>query len=536
MDNQYLWKKYCSFFDQSFPEQLKYNRAKLSEHFSLWSQTKTAEKLCPHVNNFEEVPFTTYEDYPILDKFGNKVQEISANHSRKDGELSWEYYQRISKKAAPILKGWLPEKFLFCGTTTGTTGDSKWIPYGKTFKKNLTIDSIALPIIGCSRKPGQTDLKAGDNILNILAPAPHAAGTVLKAWQKEFELVPSIEVMESTNNMIKKLGLIIDLIKDGKKIDVFGGVASPLKILCDYLKDPRELFQEYYKSVDFGVAKIYLFIKYLKEKYFGKKYEKLSEALPLKGIGTVGMDSKLYASYLKDEFELEPLNVFGCSEFGNIMYGRPECKQYLVPSLRSCYFEFIDPNNRVKQVDELEKNKLYELAATGFGSMLIRYKTGDLFRVIDFREDRMPILDCEGRKDTWLDFYGYFRISERVITDAIIKAGLDGFEKWCVYKKVDHGSEKLIVLMEKIWGYSELKSSEKIFEALQKISPNFNDYVNDFQIEQAEQIIKVKYLSRGSFIRFTMKMKNKGVPLGQIKVPKIITNNEKQYIKMLEGI
>ena len=43
-----------------------------------------------------------------------------------------------------------------------------------------------------------------------------------------------------------------------------------------------------------------------------------------------------------------------------------------------------------KDVDELKKG-IYSLIITPYGSMLFRYSIGDLFRVIDFRDDGMPI-------------------------------------------------------------------------------------------------------------------------------------------------
>ena len=42
--------------------------------------------------------------------------------------------------------------------------------------------------------------------------------------------------------MIRKISLIVNLIRGGKRIDVFGGVASPLKMVCDYLKKPQDMW------------------------------------------------------------------------------------------------------------------------------------------------------------------------------------------------------------------------------------------------------------------------------------------------------
>lgn len=40
-----LWKKYRSFFDKNFSEQVEYKEHKLKEHFKRWKQTKMAKQL-----------------------------------------------------------------------------------------------------------------------------------------------------------------------------------------------------------------------------------------------------------------------------------------------------------------------------------------------------------------------------------------------------------------------------------------------------------------------------------------------------------
>ena len=76
-DDEDLWKKYCSFFDKDFSEQVEYSEKKLDEHFKKWQNTNTAKQLCPKgVKKFENVPLTTYDDYPILHEFGKKIEGL----------------------------------------------------------------------------------------------------------------------------------------------------------------------------------------------------------------------------------------------------------------------------------------------------------------------------------------------------------------------------------------------------------------------------------------------------------------------------
>jgi phenylacetate-coenzyme A ligase PaaK-like adenylate-forming protein len=532
-----LWGKYCSFFEKSFSEQLEHNEKKLKEYFEKWKKTKMAEHLCPKgVEKFEDIPLTTYEDYPILHKFGEEIEKLEKAVPRRKGELWRDYYDRISKQVAPMLEGWMADEYAFCAKTSGTTGEPKWFAHGETFLKNMTMDLLAAISISASDNWGETKLRPGDKLLNIMAPAPYVAGTVaVEVFAPVLKLVPPIEIIDNITDMRKKINITIKLIKAGEKLDVIGGIASPLKMICDYFKRPDELYKNYYQSMNFGIAKLILYFIYLRYKLAHKKPIRLKDIFSLKGVGAAGTEAKLYFNYLRDEFGIEPTQVYGSTELGFPFLGLPDRKGYLTPSPRSCYFEFLTDDGKIKRINELEKDSLYELVGTPFGSVLIRYQTGDLFRVIDFREDGLPIFDCEGKKAALLDFFGYFRISEAAITNTIVKAGLPSFDRWCI-QKVTEPKEHICVLMEKGWDYTEKEAEEKIFEALREVLPDFQNYVRDFRVKDPSEIIKVEYLSKGAFMRYAMKKVKEGVPLGQIKFRKIIPTDKSEMAELLRRV
>ena len=528
-----LWGKYCSFFEKSFPEQLEHNVKELKGHFEKWKKTKMAEHLCPEgVEKFEDIPLTTYEDYPILHQFGEQMEKLREKVPREKGELWWGYYDRVSRQVAPMLEGWMVDEYGFCAKTTGTTGEPKWFAHSETFLKNMTIDLLAAACILASDNWGETKLRHGDKFLNILAPAPYLSGVAAEIYASVLTLVPSIEITDNVTDMREKINITVKLIKTGEKLDVIGGVASPLKMICDYIKKPAELYKDYYQSMRFGIAKLVLYLMYLRYKLGYKKSIKLKYIFSPKGVGAGGMDAKLYFNYLADEFGIEPLQAYGSTELGSPFFGLPDRKKYLTPSLRSGHFEFLTNDGKIKKINQLEQDNVYELVATSFGSMLIRYRTGDLFRVIGFREDGLPIFDCEGRKTALLDFFAYFRISENIMTKTIIKAGLHSFERWCIQKVMDP-KEQLCVLMEKGWDYTEKESEVKLFEALKEVFPDFQSYVRDFRVKDPSEIIKVEYLSKGAFMRYAMQKVKEGVPLGQIKFPRIISTDKPEMAELL---
>ncbi|MGQ9787717.1 MAG: hypothetical protein ACUVQM_00135 [Candidatus Hadarchaeaceae archaeon] len=534
-EGQQLWKDHCSFLEKPFSEQLEINLQNRDEYFKRWQMTKIASKLRSQgVKSFEEIPLTNYEDYPILHEFGEKVQLLSRTVPRQEGELWWDYYQRISQMVAPILEGWLPEEFDFCAKTSGSGGKSKWLVYGKSFRREW--DSLtSYLVIMCSEKPGDTKLRRGDTYLNIVAPAPYASGYQMHPIEKLLKPIPPRSVTDNISNMRKKMWIILKEIEKGVRIDIAGGIASTFYMMAQYFTKTDEFFKDYYQSMNFGITKFLLFLKYLQCKVKGKKYGKAREVLPVKGIGLGGYDTRLYLDHIIEEFGVTPTNAYGCTEFGMVMYGHADRKLELIPDLRNMYFEFLTEAGEIKKIDELKKGEIYELVGTPFGTMLMRYKIEDKFRLVDFRDDGLPIFEFEGRKNEVIDIYGYFRVSQAIAVKALCEAGLKETDRWCLAKVVDQ-KEHLLLLMEPEWNYSEEKTAELLFNAFYRINTEFKNYVDDFRIKEPRELIEVQYLRKGAFMRYTMKKMKEGVPIGNIKPPKIASSDKSDAIELLRSV
>ncbi len=140
-----LWEKYCGFFDKVFSEQVSYNEKEKEGLFEDWKLTKAAKHLCPDgVERFEDIPLTSYHDYPILVEFGKEVERLSEKIPRGKEESLWDYYDRISRQAAPMLDGWLADGYGFCCQTSGTGGESKWVAHGESLLNNVYRDIGAI--------------------------------------------------------------------------------------------------------------------------------------------------------------------------------------------------------------------------------------------------------------------------------------------------------------------------------------------------------------------------------------------------------
>ena len=158
----------------------------------------------------------------------------------------------------------------------------------------------------------------------------------------------------------------------------------------------------------------------------------------------------------------------------------------------------------------------------------------DLFKVVDFRDDGMPIFSFEGRKTSVIDVYGYYRVTSKTIVKALFNAGLRTSDKWAVAKLVDP-KEKLCFLMEKSWQYNEQEAEKVIFDALKEIHGDFRKYVTDFNITDPSDAVKVEYLRPGAFLRYSALKAKMGSPLGQYKPPQLIPPDRMEIYETLRN-
>jgi hypothetical protein len=503
-----LWKRYCRFYEKDFSEQMHYNRERMEQYFHKWRKTDLAKTFSQHnLGSFQEVPVTTYHNYPMLGDFGREIADSIKRNPKRQGELFKAYYDRIGRDIGSRLDRYMAEPFNLCMKTTGTTGESKWFAYGETFWKNFASTAIAVAVVSCSDAWGETKLKPGDKCLNLTASIPYISGWGALASQAHFELIPSIEVSDNLQDMKEKYSLILKAIGKGEKIVAGGGIGSMFYMICKYFVEPQEFYQEYYRSMNFGLPKMLLRLKLLQYKLSKKQRKTITDFVPLKGVLIAGMEARLYIDFFKKEFNLEPLNIYGSTETGTLMRGDPDRKEDLVPDLRTNYLEFQTEEGDIRDLDELKKGETYDLVVTPFGSILFRYDMEDLLRVVDFRDDGMPIFEFEGRKITVIRLYSWYRVTPNLIVQALSRAGLRSSEKWSVIKLLKP-REHLHFLMEKTWPYTESEAEKIIFNSLietDRLLPHrgrtLRDYVADFKIDKPSEVVKVEYLKPGAFLR-----------------------------------
>ena len=531
-----LWKEYCGFLDKSFSEQIEYSEKKKDEFFEKWKHTKTASHICPEgVTKFEDIPITTYKDYPILHEFGKNMEELERTVPRKKGESWWDYYDRIGRQAAPMLDGWMVDRYALCLKTSGTSGESKWFAQGEGYLRNMIKYIIAYTIIGCSDDWGDTKIRKGDKIVSLLAPPPYGSGCAAKAFDSIFCCVPPTQIAENITDMRKKMDMVLKAIERGEKIEFIAALPSTSYLISQFLTAPATVFKDKYQSMKPGVAKFILYLKYLQSKLKPPKHKKVSEFLSLKGVGIGGAGYGLYLNSLKEQYGVDPCNLYVSSEGGMSLIASFKYKEHFIPVLENDYFEFMTKDDEIKKIDELEKGNEYTLIITAFGSMAVRCNSGDMFKVVDFEDNGLPIFSFESRVIGSIDIYGYLNLSEALASKALLKAGLGATDTW-VIAKLTEPIEHLLLLMEKEWDYSEEEASRAVFDALKDLSEDFRNLISDFKIEQPTKFIEVEYLPKGAFMRYFIKRAKEGLPYGQMKPLKLINPEQSKIIELLRGI
>jgi hypothetical protein len=171
---------------------------------------------------------------------------------------------------------------------------------------------------------------------------------------------------------------------------------------------------------------------------------------------------------------------------------------------------------------------------TPFESILFRYDLEDLFRVVDFRDDGMPVFAFGGRKKNILDVHGYYRVTPYIIVQTLDRAGFKASDKWAVAKLLEP-KEHLCFLMEKTWSYSEEQAEKVIFDALKETLEDFRKFVVDFHIQNPSEAIRVEYLKQGAFMRYSGIKTKMGAPMGQIKPPQLIPSDSMEIYETLRS-
>ncbi len=513
-----FWQKYCGFIDLSIDEFMKIQEQLLMEQIELLSKCELGRKIMgdkipKSVEEFRKnVPLTTYDDY--------------------------EAY--LSEKREDVL----PEKpYVWCHTT-GKTGMHKWVPYTKRMYKATGEITLATFILATSEKKKDFFLNEEDNVLYCVAPPPYISGVAYRALAEEFnvDFIPPLEKaekMDFAERMEKafKISLI-------KGIDVFGSAPSVLVNIGRRFSGEGEKSKPSISSLLHPLI-IMRMIKALIKSKIARRGILPKDIWKLKGIMSVGVDTKIYEELIEHYWGVRPLETYASTEFSIIAtqlwdYG----SMTFFPHFN--FMEFIpeedsiksqkDPNYKPRTLflNEVKPHQIYELAITNFhGGIFIRYKTDDLIRIVSLKNEKLgvdtPQMVFYSRASDVIDLAGFARLTERAVWQAMENSEIK-YNDWVVRKEIEDKQPVLRLYLElRDEPRGEKEIVDAVHQSLKKIDSDYNDIEKMLQLK----LLRLTILSPGTFQRYMLKQQKEGADLGQIK-PRRMNPSDKTINDLLE--
>ena len=222
-------------------------------------------------------------------------------------------------------------------------------------------------------------------------------------------------------------------------------------------------------------------------------------------------------------------SIYGASEGLFAIADRvDELNQLLL--VDSCYYEFIpiDDETKILSLDELEKEKDYEIIITNQCG-LYRYKCGDVIRVKDYLND-CPYLQFSYRKGQLLNLTGEKTTEEHMaaVVNEVEKMSGTNIKEWCVYTDYTAHPYHYVLLVETENDTDLSSYGERANEALKKINPRFEVF---FEAQELGTM-QIKNIRSGSQDEWKKKQIESGTSPAQYKPVRILDNSKKEKFFM----
>jgi hypothetical protein len=500
-----LWQRHCSFIDLKLSEFMEIQNRLLLEQLELLGKCEIGKIIMKGhrprtVEEFRKVvPLTTYSDYQPY--FSTKRDDV------------------------------LPEKPYTWLHTSGRSGEyTKWVPVSERRYNEMGMMCFAALVFCSCRDHGEINIAVKDKWLYALAPPPYISGTWARFIEQYYPLtfLPPLDEAEkmSFNDTVQKATKLAM----EKGIDLFGGMPSVLIAVANkfsegtgnsniikLLNNPPILFR-----MARGI---------LRSKMAGRKLLP-RDLWTLKGILAGGAGTSIYRERIKEMWGRYPLDMYTFTEGGMIAVQTWDYRgMTFFPSLN--YFEFIsEKDSKILQrdptyspptllLDEIETNKNYELVITNFlGGAMIRYRVGDMIRVIAPRNDKLnidiPQIVFYSRADNILDIAGFTRLTEKTIWQAIENMGMT-YKDWT--SRIENQEQPVLSI------YLELDTKDQSAEEIaRKIHQQLKILDSDYDSVESllgMKPVKVTLLTPGSFQNYAETRQAAGSGQGQLKPPHI---------------
>jgi hypothetical protein len=252
----------------------------------------------------------------------------------------------------------------------------------------------------------------------------------------------------------------------------------------------------------------------------------------VKGIMAGGSDTGIYRDKIKEMWGKYPLDVYAFTEGSTIATQTWDyTTMTFLPNFN--FLEFIPEQESIKLnndpsykpttllLNEVSPNQNYELLITNFlGGAMIRYRVGDMIRIVSMRNDKLnidiPQMLFYSRADNIIDIAGFTRLTEKTIWQALENSGVP-YKDWTARREVKEQPVLHIYLELKSNELSEQEITNNIHQRLVELDA---DYAN-LEAFLGLKPLEVTVLPGGAFQSYTAKQQMNGTDLGKLKPPHV---------------
>jgi len=498
-----FWVRYCGFLDLSLQEFMTIQQSLLLQQLQEVSRCPLGRRLIGNnipasVDDFREsVPLTTYEDYlPELEQ-------------RDEDSLCEKPYIWAHTSSSPAYKQ---------------------VPYTPQFYDETLDNLMAVFILSCSKRKGQSSIVKDDRVLFNVAPSPYMSGILAHGASERFDLRPVISPdLHDDMDFKEKLA-------KGFEVSLQTGVDILIAMTSVLVKMGNE-FNSHSRKTKLSKhllnpKVVYRYGRAMLQSKLEKRSLLPKDLWRVKAVIGWGMDTSIYRDLVHKYWGKYPYEFYACTEAG-IMALQSWNKRDLTFIPHSNFFEFIPEtellgkkNNfhqpRTVLLSEVKPGERYELVITSFHRMpFIRYRLGHLIKITSLEDKEaqicLPQMVFEARADDLIDIAGFTRISEKTVIQAIANSGLS-FEEWSIRKEVKQGKPTLHL-------YTELGNNKhnpaEVASILHQELKNVDCFYNDLSSMMDICPLRVTLLRHGTFRDYYEEKKKAGAELSQRKPPRM---------------
>ena len=340
----------------------------------------------------------------------------------------------------------------------------------------------------------------GLKVLTILPGKPFASACLASSLVEQFpaQIVPPLDTSEKMPFRQKiDEGLRLALTSD---VDFVISMTSSLLRMGERTAD---MFGD--GGLPIGLTKFHPRVlgRVLRRWLGGRRPRAPRELWSPKGIIGWGVDSDVFTDRIKEQWGKPLYQLYASSEGGIMaMQESPRGPMAFLPD--SVFLEFLpeeelegDNDASTVLLTQVEDGRLYEPVITNFyGMPFLRYRQGDLVRILRDGDSTVPRMVFHGRADDVIDLSGIARLNTETVSRALELSGTEHGD-WCLRKEYEGDRAILRLYIELGNGTQPAELERRFHRGLRVADRHYREAV----YTTAFNPVRVTALPQGTFQR-----------------------------------